>query len=218
VTHLGDIVLFLQSTLARFNLSASSFKLGERKLSPGLLPLASVIYRMNDLSNDDTAAFGSWFKALFDSSSEGIEDGILRSTKPKRLLKMSATLFQQAIAFCAERKMDREVLNNGISYFLGPLLNWTLAGVIKALLSEIQHRAFYAPIHLEVLQTLLLSPSCPQPVIRMTAASVLRVIPQTKKPPIPDSIDLPAVRNMALKALGQAIEGLHVFYVKLPPV
>ena len=39
-------------------------------------------------------------------------------------------------------EMDKEVLNNGISYFLGPLLNWTLTGVIKVLLTEIQRRAF----------------------------------------------------------------------------
>ena len=36
--------------------------------------------------------------------------------------------------------MDKEVLNNGISYFLGPLLNWTLAGVVKYLLYDIQRR------------------------------------------------------------------------------
>jgi mediator of RNA polymerase II transcription subunit 5 len=34
--------------------------------------------------------------------------------------------------------MDIEVMNNGISYFLGPLLNWTLLGVAKALLREIR--------------------------------------------------------------------------------
>lgn len=36
--------------------------------------------------------------------------------------------------------MDKEVLSNGISYFLGPLLNWTLAGVVRLLLTEIQRR------------------------------------------------------------------------------
>lgn len=34
--------------------------------------------------------------------------------------------------------MEREILNNGISYFMGPLLNWTLGGVIRALVAE-QH-------------------------------------------------------------------------------
>lgn len=33
---------------------------------------------MDRLSGEDSAAFGAWFKALFDSSSEGIEDSILR--------------------------------------------------------------------------------------------------------------------------------------------
>jgi mediator of RNA polymerase II transcription subunit 5 len=38
----------------------------------------AAIYAAEVLSGDDMAAFGVWFKALFDSSSEGIEDTILR--------------------------------------------------------------------------------------------------------------------------------------------
>lgn len=51
-------------------------------------------------------------------------------------------LFSYAIFKTMTGEMDKEVLNNGISYFLGPLLNWTLTGVIKSLLTEIQRRAF----------------------------------------------------------------------------
>lgn len=65
-----------------------------------------------------------------------------RSTRPKTLLRIAPTLFTQAIAVCIERKMDREILNNGISYFMGPLLNWTLAGVIRTLLAEVQRIGF----------------------------------------------------------------------------
>lgn len=36
--------------------------------------------------------------------------------------------------------MDRDVLNNGVSYFLGPLLNWTLVGVVNGLLKEVQQK------------------------------------------------------------------------------
>ena len=64
------------------------------------------------------------------------------ATRPKMLLKIAPKLFSIAIYQTMEHKMDKEVLNNGISYFLAPLLNWTLAGVIRFLLVEIQRRAY----------------------------------------------------------------------------
>jgi mediator of RNA polymerase II transcription subunit 5 len=63
-----------------------------------------------------------------------------RSTKPKVLCRIAAVLFSQAISACSVQKIDMDVLNNGVSYFLGPLLNWTLVGVVKALVREIQMR------------------------------------------------------------------------------
>lgn len=45
-----------------------------------------------------------------------------------------------AIQFLAQQKIDADVLKNGVSYFLGPLLNWTLVGVIKSLVRDVQAR------------------------------------------------------------------------------
>jgi len=42
------------------------------------LKSTAAVHAIDDLSGEDAAAFGAWFKALFDSSSEGIEDTILR--------------------------------------------------------------------------------------------------------------------------------------------
>jgi mediator of RNA polymerase II transcription subunit 5 len=61
-----------------------------------------------------------------------------RSTRPKTLLRICSPLFLQAISAYAEHRIDGDVLNNGVAYFLGPLLNWTLVGVIKVLLQEIR--------------------------------------------------------------------------------
>ncbi|CDO76644.1 hypothetical protein BN946_scf184868.g58 [Trametes cinnabarina] len=124
VTHLGDVVLFVEATIARFNLATQSFRVGDRQLNSEFLRTAGMNHRADVLKDEDQTAFNAWIKALFDLGSEGIEDNILRATHPK----------------CMERKMDKEVLSNGISYFLGPLLNWTLAGVIRYLLFEIQRR------------------------------------------------------------------------------
>jgi len=69
-----------------------------------------------------------------------ISSAFHRSTHPKILLRISATLFRQAIKAVAEQKIDSETLLNGVSYFTGSLLNWTLVGVIKALILDVQSR------------------------------------------------------------------------------
>lgn len=131
---------------------------------------------------------------------------------------MAATQCLDAISACAEGKIDADVLNNGISYFLGPLLNWTLVGIIKAILKEIQltrsvsppqmlsrpvisqisglNRAylyrFQSPHHLNVLRTLLLSSTCPRLVICLCSHSILRLLSdqnlQRYKPASPEHI------------------------------
>ena len=60
------------------------------------------------------------------------------STRPKTLLAIAATVFLHALRAHADRKFDADVLNNGISYFLGPLLGWTLPGIVLALVRHIR--------------------------------------------------------------------------------
>lgn len=90
-------MLFVQSVLAKFQvhlnfslfgeesysivlpqLTQTSFKLGNKSLPTDLLRFPGVSYPAESLSGDNLVAFNAWFKALFDSSSEGIEDTILR--------------------------------------------------------------------------------------------------------------------------------------------
>ncbi|KAI0963789.1 hypothetical protein AcW1_000766 [Taiwanofungus camphoratus] len=202
VIHLGDIVLFLQSTVARFNLSLPVFVVGNRILNADLLRLAATIHNVSDLKGEDASAFNAWFKALFDSSCEGIEDTIFRTTRPKTLLRIAPTLFSHAITMCLDRKLEEGVLHNGLSFFSKPLLNWTLAGVVKSLLLEIQHRGFNAPAHLEVLQTLLRP--CPQPILSLSAPAILRLFSDAKKyeHKRTGSFDPTFLRRIALEALG----------------
>lgn len=44
--------------------------------------------------------------------------------------------------------MDRDVLSNGVSYFTGPLLNWTTGGIVESLLRVIQQKGFVSSIQL----------------------------------------------------------------------
>ncbi|KAI0800903.1 hypothetical protein C8Q74DRAFT_1345580 [Fomes fomentarius] len=210
VSHLGDVVLFAEATIARFNLS-SSFHIGERRISSDFLRMTGLGMR-ESMKSEDIATFTSWSKALFDPGSEGIEDTILRATRPKTLLKIAPNLFAHAIAQSIERKMDKEVLNNGISYFLGPLLGWTLAGVVKSLLHDIKRRRYNALEHLEVLKTLITSSSCPPVVLALSAPSVLRMFPD----PFPEhdkphlkTFDPKPLRQAARQALGHPAEDLQ---------
>ena len=54
------------------------FTSGDRTLSSTWLKSTDIVYSVDNLSGDDVVAFSAWFKALFDSNSEGIEDSILR--------------------------------------------------------------------------------------------------------------------------------------------
>lgn len=63
---------------------------------------------------------------------------LLSSTRPKTLLAIAATVFISAVRAATERKLDLDVLNNGVSFFLGPLLAWTLPGIVLALVREIR--------------------------------------------------------------------------------
>ena len=45
-----------------------------------------------------------------------------------------------AIQLFVQQKIDGDTLKNGVSYFSGPLLNWTLVGVIKSLVRDVQTR------------------------------------------------------------------------------
>ncbi|KAG6842595.1 hypothetical protein C0991_000121 [Blastosporella zonata] len=151
VSHLGDVVIFIQHTTARFHLENDTYTSEGRTLSSIFLDSADTIYPVDNLSTEDSQAFAAWFKALFDSSSEGIEDSILRSTQPKALLKISATLLLHAITVHMMQKIDRDTLNNGVSYFMGPLLSWTLVGIIKSLIRDILVQRTYvsqATLHL----------------------------------------------------------------------
>lgn len=146
------------------------------------------------------------------------------NTKPKILLRITASLFANAISMCMERKMEKEVLLNGIQYFLDSLLNWTLAGTVKWLASEVRLKGYVdapashggrshrshrpsALFHAEVLQTLLQSASCPQAVLRLSAPGLLRLFPTSQAPRGRSGIDPAPIRRIALQTLGLPPEG-----------
>ncbi|KAF8271400.1 hypothetical protein EI94DRAFT_1720523 [Lactarius quietus] len=199
VGNLGDIVLFVQLATARFKIS-DTLKHKNRPLDMSYLRRTDVIFTPSAFTPEETRAFKTWAKALFDKNSEGIEDGVLRSTRPKTLLAIAATVFLGAVRGAAERKLDQDVLGNGISYFAGPLLAWTLPGIVLALVREIRLTRFQSPQHLNVLRTLMLSPQLPRPVLSLCGPSVVRLLSEGQG--ISQPFDVAALRIEVSKAMG----------------
>lgn len=206
-SHLGNIVLFVQVVLTKFHISASTLKKGDTRLRTDFLR-SSRVYHLDDLPAEAKSVFPAWFKAIFDTSSDGIEDTILRSTRPRTLLQMSATLFSQACIARQENRIDIDALRNGISYFLEPLLNWTLVGVVHAMLFEVQQRGFAATHPLEVLRSLLLAPNCPRVVLRLCSPNILRLICSKRTQVVNSGVsDIEAIKALALQSLGLKTDG-----------
>ncbi|KAF7436894.1 mediator complex subunit [Pleurotus ostreatus] len=206
VGHLGDVVLFAQYTMEKYHLDMDTFAHGANAVSSQFIKTVRNIYGLDELTREEMVAFNSWFKTLFDSTSEGIEDSILRSTNPKILLRLAATLVSHAIIARMASKIDNDTLHNGVSFFLSPLLNWTLVGVVKSLLREIKTKGFNAPVHFDILQTILLSPSCPPTVHCLCGAQILTQITllnvrvQTASSEF--KFDVRAIRQLAARAVG----------------
>ncbi|KIM67250.1 hypothetical protein SCLCIDRAFT_109053 [Scleroderma citrinum Foug A] len=208
VSHLGNIVLFVQMLLTKFRISSPTLKKGDKVLRTDFLR-SSRVYNADDLPAEAKFVFAGWFKAIFDSSNEGIDDTILRSTTPKTLLQMSPTLFAQACIARQDNRIDIDVLHSGISYFLEPLLNWTLVGVVHAMLFEIQQRGFAATHQLEVLHSLLLAPTCPPIVLRLCSPNLLRIMASKRAQIVNPSnhFDIGAIKSVALQSLGSKKDG-----------
>ncbi|KAF8585572.1 hypothetical protein K439DRAFT_1409940 [Ramaria rubella] len=211
VSHLGEVVLFLQSVLARYKISSSCFKVGDRILRSDLLCSTSVVYILDALSDEDKVTLDAWRQAIFDRSSEGIDDDILRSTQPRTLLRLSATLFSEAIAACVAQRIDVDALKNGVSYYLGPLLNWTLVGVVQALLKELGRSSFQSSPHMAVLEAILTDKSCPTVVLRITKQQILRLHSDPKaQVQIPGQTNMNTLVSRVLKVCTRSLTCLSV--------
>jgi mediator of RNA polymerase II transcription subunit 5 len=75
--HVSNYTIYMYAD-DLFQLETRTFTLEGKTLSASYLTANDIVQPVENLSGDDAVAFSAWFKALFDSSSEGIEDGILR--------------------------------------------------------------------------------------------------------------------------------------------
>ncbi|KAF5355994.1 hypothetical protein D9756_003825 [Leucocoprinus leucothites] len=199
VSHLGDVVLLVQYVIIRFRLNSSHISMMDQSISASYLFSSTNVQDPGTLSLDEASSFTAWFKALFDSNSEGIEDTIIRSTPPKLLLRLSTSLIAQAL----RTKLDSDVLNNGVSYFTSSLLNWTLFNVIRGVLKEFESTRPMNPAFLEILQAFILSTSCPRPVL-LLCKDQLHALTTLKRTKSVATFNAGAVRNKLAEVTGRS--------------
>lgn len=77
-----------------------------------------------------------WISELFDS--DGIGDELIRDSPPRLLIKLAATLFDQAVTAAELGVIDVEMLRSGLSFFLQDLLSYTLPGVLTWIIQDIR--------------------------------------------------------------------------------
>ncbi|XP_006454397.1 hypothetical protein AGABI2DRAFT_214397 [Agaricus bisporus var. bisporus H97] len=190
VSHLGNIILLVQYVIIRYQLNPTSISMMDQTISAAYLFSSAHVQDVGTLPTEEAVAFSAWFKALFDSNSEGIEDTILRSTPPKLLLRLSSSL----IAHALRSKLETDVLKNGISYFTSELLSWTLFNVVRGVLREFEAIKPVNPAFLETIQTFVLSPSCPRPVILLCKDQLYDLLSLKRLKNI-TTFDVTAIRN-----------------------
>ncbi|KAI5898121.1 uncharacterized protein SCHCODRAFT_02663056 [Schizophyllum commune H4-8] len=110
---------------------------------------------------------------MFRGGDEGIDDQILRATPPKTLLRITPTLFYIAMQMHSTSELTIDALDNGISYFVGPLLNWTLVGVMQTILRELMGKINMLKTHLHVVSSIILKDTCPRAILRMCGPGLL---------------------------------------------
>ncbi len=78
MTSLGPVILFVQATIGRLNLSSHSLRKDESSSSADYLMRAGSMENASDLTSEEKAAYNDWHTALFDTNSDGIEDSLVR--------------------------------------------------------------------------------------------------------------------------------------------
>ena len=115
------------------------------------------------------------------------------ATSPQDFYRLSPSLIQQAIAATAAGQIDMDSPQSGLSYFSQPLLSWSLGGIVSWLCSEIIRNGCVPPnpislfstdgeirnlsgLHLNVLQTLVLSANFPTALLRAVEPEIAKLL------------------------------------------
>ncbi|SCV74949.1 BQ2448_7978 [Microbotryum intermedium] len=195
-TGYGVVLLFIQVVISRHGLQTDLVHhLGSRRgFLVWWLPSISATYPLTSLDDDAKATINGWINALF---GDGISDELMHQTNPRTLLKVLPTVAKQSLAACHAGVIDSEQLRDGLSFLLQSLLSFTLPGVLKWLVGEIERTPTgdYQTMMLDMLSVLIFSESLPKTIVELVAsdlATLVHRLPSTKS----TTIDVKRVQNL----------------------
>ncbi|GAA5825995.1 hypothetical protein JCM11251_000082 [Rhodosporidiobolus azoricus] len=186
VERYGALVLFVQTTVARFGLYTNvAYHLGSASsFFASWLTSVSATYPLSIMTEEERTAVSGWIAALF---GEGISDDLMHATNPRTLLRVAPTILKQSLMACQAGVVDLDNLRDALSYFLQELLRFTLPGVLKWLIDEIiiTSPSPARDAMLDILGVFVFSDSLPLPVLELIApslASLVAFLPPTDQP------------------------------------
>ncbi|KAF6066873.1 Mediator complex subunit Med5 family protein [Candida albicans] len=77
-----------------------------------------------------------WVNALFDDRNEGLSDELIKSLNIKQIYKIIPIIYRQGIIDTNNKKINWEILNNGLEYLSQPFLTPIIPIIIKSLLRD----------------------------------------------------------------------------------
>ncbi|KAG8977768.1 mediator complex subunit, partial [Tulasnella sp. 427] len=156
-TQLGSIILFLQLCSYQYGLPEVVVSRNGRKLSAEYLTASWAVYHPRSFSEDERNLMKIWHNNVFAGQTEGLDERLLRQVTTDQtrmiLLHMGASLFSEALA---NKTMDVNALISGaVAYFLEPVFNWSLVGIVRGLADEALRKGYSASSNLKVIHAIV---------------------------------------------------------------
>lgn len=197
---LAPIVLFGQLvTQIGLGLGASLEQLcpsSRSRFFPSVIRSLTATKPLDRLTKMEQETVANWITALF--GSDGISDDLIRSSSPQLLMRISPTIFSQAILATSSNVIDLDTLRGGLTYFLQDLLSYTLPGALRSVANEIQrgqsvenaeaeNSKKYREVCVEVLKCVLLDESCSITIKKLVSQQIVAVLEKDQlKVPLSD--------------------------------
>ncbi|KGQ83097.1 hypothetical protein MEU_05849, partial [Candida albicans P37005] len=154
-SYCGNLIISVITIVEIFQIDLSKLEI---KLSSGSSEsfiidyLNNFYYRMCDnlvnteptnCDNDDRIIIDNynnlmidWVNALFDDRNEGLSDELIKSLNIKQIYKIIPIIYRQGIIDTNNKKINWEILNNGLEYLSQPFLTPIIPIIIKSLLRD----------------------------------------------------------------------------------
>ncbi|GAA5821810.1 hypothetical protein JCM3770_002900 [Rhodotorula araucariae] len=177
IERYGSLVLFLQLVVNRFKLHTNlAYHLGSAtSFFTRWLPSCSAVFALSTMTDDERSTVSGWISALF---GEGISDDLMHSTNPRTLLRVAPTILKQSLMARQAGVVDLDSLRDALSYFLQELLRFTLPGVLLWLIEDVERTppSLQQSAMLDILQTLVLSPTLPACVTELVSPALASLL------------------------------------------